>query len=343
MNRYENIFNETRAYLKKAGLPTSEREPLVASTQEFSSGGQYAIELSSMNNFKVLSRTFQLVKHYKINVARMIECRGIVRLPDQEIRDMTKICEDENVGLVLSVGPRAISDIGGFVHSPNGKRVGYRLRGMENLIHAIEDVKRAIDLGARGFLIYDEGLLVLLNQMRADGALPKNLMFKFSVHAGCANPLAAKLLEQNGADTINVIPDLDVEMLQAFRKTIKAPLDIFSDTAKEAGGLLRTYDMPEIIRYASPVYLKCGPISQPTQNHLPSETELEERVKQTRCVVEHVERYLPEATLISQADKTIALPNSHLEMANATNPSLLYNTYCDNPKSARHLREVVNA
>jgi hypothetical protein len=305
----KEIFSDSRNYLKKIGLPFTERATLSPSYKEFSSGGHYGIELSSMNNFKILSLTFALIKKYKINVSRMIECRGIVRLPDAEIRDMAKICEDHQVGLVCSIGPRAISDIGGFAQSPNGCRIGYRLRGMENIIHAVEDVYRAVGLGITGFLIYDEGLLSLLNRMRADGELPKNLMFKFSVHSGCANPLSAKILVQNGADTINVVPDLSLEMLATFRQVITAPLDIFSDTAKSAGGFLRTYDMPEIIYYASPVYLKCGPISQPTQNHLPSENELEERVKQTRCVVEHIERYIPEATLINKQDETIALPN----------------------------------
>jgi hypothetical protein len=312
MTHHPTIFKQTRAYFKQSGLPSSDHEVAEGFKHEFSAGGHYGIELSSMNNLKVLTKTFQLAKQYNIKIHRAIECRGIVRLPDNEIREMASLCESENAGLILSIGPRAISDIGGFVHSPNGKRIGYRLRGVENVIHAVEDVKRAIDLGVRGFLIYDEGLLFLLDQMRNEGALPKNIMFKFSVHGGCANPLSAKLLAQHGADTINIVPDLEVGMITAFRKVIKEPLDIFSDTAKEAGGLLRTYDIPEIIYYASPVYLKCGPISQQFQNHLPSETELEERVKQTKCVVEHIERYLPEAKLVNKKEVTLSLPNTKL-------------------------------
>jgi hypothetical protein len=270
-----------------------------------------------MNNLKVLEKTFQLAKKFQIKIHRAIECRGIVRLPDQEIQDMANLCESEQTGLILAVGPRATNDIGGFVHSPNGKRIGYRLRGLENMIHAVEDVKRAIALGVRGFLIYDEGLLFLLNKMRIDGVLPKNIMLKFSVHAGCANPFSAKILAQQGADTINIVPDLDIGMIKSFRKMIKEPIDIFSDTAKEAGGLLRTYDIPEIIYYTSPIYIKCGPISQPFQNHLPSETELEERVKQTRCVFEHIQRYLPEARAVHEKEKTLSYANTNLIYANS--------------------------
>lgn len=314
MKSYLNMFEETRSYFKKAGLPISDYEDFLSLPAcEFTAGGHYGIELSSMNNASILSKTIALAKKYQLKICRVIECRGIVRLPDNEIKEMVAMCANENIGLVMSIGPRAISDIGAFVHAPNGKRIGYRLRGMENMIHAIEDVRRAIELGARGFLVYDEGLLYLLNQMRIDGFLPKNIILKYSVHAGCSNPLSAKLLEQNGADTINIVPDLDIWMIKSFRHTIKVPMDIFSDTAKSAGGFLRTYDMPKIILSAAPVYIKCGPISQPEQNHLPTPIELEERVKQARNVFEHIERYLPEAKMIGKNEKTIALPNVKLE------------------------------
>ena len=75
------------------------------------------------------------------------------------------------MGMVLSVGPRAIYDTGAFVRSKNGARIGYRLRGMENIVHALEDVLRAVDLGIRGFMVYDEGLLHVLNEMRRDSKL----------------------------------------------------------------------------------------------------------------------------------------------------------------------------
>ncbi|MBP9777763.1 MAG: hypothetical protein KBD25_01110 [Rickettsiaceae bacterium] len=307
----ENIqmFKRTRDYLVNYGFPSGDHDNKTLPMQEFEAGGHFGIELSSMNNLNILLRTLKLTEQYKVKLSRVIECRGIVRLPDAEVKEMVRVCKKEQIGLTMSIGPRAISDIGAFVNSPNGKRMGYRLRGMENIVHATEDLKRGIELGARGFLIYDEGLLYLFNKMRKDGEIPKDVIFKYSVHAGCSNPLSAKLLEENGCDTINVIPDLEVGMIKAFRKTIKIPLDIFSDTAKSAGGLLRTYDMPKVIQVASPVYLKCGPISQPDQNHLPSADELEERVKQARIVVEHIERYLPSAKVVSKDEKTLAIPN----------------------------------
>jgi hypothetical protein len=304
----KQLYKQTRDYLKSIGMSSGDHNQNQLSNSQFTAGGHYAIELSSMNNPTILSAALRHARKYRVNIDRVIECRGIMRLPDADINKMVSICKQEQIGLILSVGPRAISDIGAFAASKNGKRVGYRLRGMENIVHAVEDIKRGIALGVRGFLLYDEGLLYLVNKMRQQGALPSDIIFKYSVHAGCANPLSGKLLQEQGADCINVIPDLDVNMLASFRRSISVPIDVFSDTAKAAGGLNRIYDIPAIIQYAAPVYLKCGPISQPEQNHLPTAVELEERVKQARNVAEHIERYLPEAKRISKKEKTLAIP-----------------------------------
>jgi hypothetical protein len=221
---------------------------------------------------------------------------------------MVSICYERQIGLLLSIGPRAVYDIGGFVKSKNGLRVGYRLRGMENIVRAVEEVKRASQLGVRGFLIYDEGLLFLLNEMRVKGILAPSTIFKLSVHAGCANPISAKLYRNMGIDTINLVPDLELPMLSAMRQAVDCPLDLFTDTAQEAGGFLRTYEVPEFIRIATPVYLRCGPISQDQQNHLPTSDELKERVKQTQCVIETIARYCSEIKQVNKTESTLALP-----------------------------------
>lgn len=181
---------------------------------------------------------------------------------------------------------------------------------MENVVHAVEEVKRALEFEARGFLVYDEGLLWLLGRMRADGELPSNCILKFSVHAGVANPLSTRLVRELGANTINPVPDLSLPMLAALRQAVDCPLDVFTDTAAEAGGLLRTYEVPEFVRIAAPVYLKCGPISQREQNHLPSRDELEERVRQTARVCETLERYSPELRPVSAEEATRAVPHA---------------------------------
>jgi hypothetical protein len=97
-------------------------------------------------------------------------------------------------------------------------------------------------------------------------------------------------------------------MLSAMRAAVSLPLDLFSDTAEEAGGLIRTHEVPDFVRLASPVYLKCGAISQPRQNHLPSSSELRERLRQTACVVEMLARHDLQDAQVGTDERTLGLP-----------------------------------
>jgi hypothetical protein len=296
------------AHLIELGYPGRDDSSLPSSRSQFSAGGDYGIEVASVNNQKILEEILRLADHYDVRIDRVDECRGMFRLPDDEIRMMVATCRERQVGLVMSVGPRGVYDSGGFAKTPNGARVGYRLRGMSNVAHAVEDVIRGVELGVRGFIVYDEGLLDVLGQMRAAGRLPVESVFKLSVHAGCSNPASARLFNRIGADTINLVPDVDVSMIAAFRQATPCPLDLFSDTAGAAGGMIRTYDVPEFIRVGAPVYIKAGAVSQPLQNHLPSPAEREERMKQVRCVVEMIHRAAPHAKPVDRAERTLAIP-----------------------------------
>lgn len=298
----------TRDFLSRLRLPGGDGQPLAPSDGSFPSGGKFGIELSSINNAAILRTVLALAKESSIRVDRFDECRGMMRLPSADITEMVRVCADEGIGLLFAIGPRAIYDTGGFVRSPNGRRIGYRLRGMENVVCAVEEVRRAADLGVRGFLVYDEGLLMLLHQLRQAGELPASTIFKVSVHVGCSNPLSARVYEDLGADSINPVPDLDLGMLGAMRAAVSCPLDLFSDTAEEAGGILRTHEVPEFVRVASPVYIKCGAISQPRQNHLPSDAELRERVRQAVCVVETLARHGLADAQVRPGERTLGVP-----------------------------------
>ena len=72
-----------------------------------------------------------------------------------------------------------------------GQRMGYRLRGQEQIVRGIEDIKRAAKLGVRGFLIYDEGLLYVLNEARKIGYIPSDCHFKVSAHSTASFTISA--------------------------------------------------------------------------------------------------------------------------------------------------------
>ncbi|MEU3405011.1 hypothetical protein ABZ766_13870 [Streptomyces sp. NPDC006670] len=52
------------------------------------------------------------------------------------------------------MGPRAVYGIGATVQTPEGAGVGYRLRGQEQLVRALEDIQRALEEGVRGFIFH---------------------------------------------------------------------------------------------------------------------------------------------------------------------------------------------
>jgi len=308
MKNNELIGKETRDYLESIAFPRGDDYEMDDSGKRFSAGGQYGIEIASAQTPAVIQTMLKYIKQYSFKPNRFTETRGIFRLTDDDIKEMVNICLGENMGLILSVGPRAFYDTSASARSEQGARISYRLRGMENIVRAVEDVKRAISLGVRGILVYDEGLLVLLSRMKKDGLLPDKLALKVSVHCGHGNPFSLNLLEQMGATSVNVVGDLELPMIAACRKSVSIPIDIHTDTPKSSGGFVRTYDVPDLIRIGSPIFLKCGAISSPSHAHLPSDTDVLNRIYQACLVYRVIKRYLPEAEAVSQEEICVALP-----------------------------------
>jgi hypothetical protein len=187
-------------------------------------------------------------------------------------------------------------------------RISYRLRGMEQMLRAIEDIKRGYDLGVRGFLIYDEGMLWLANQMRQDGALGKDIHFKASAHLGHCNPVSAKLLQDLGADSINPVRDLQLPMHAAIRAAVTVPLDLHTDNPPASGGFIRVYEAPEIVRVAAPVHCKTGNSVVAGHGQLTSKSDGQKMAAQASIVVEMVSTYYPEATQSAKGSSDLHIP-----------------------------------
>jgi hypothetical protein len=173
-------------------------------------------------------------------------------------------------------------------------RVSYRLRGMEQLLRGIEDIKRGIDIGCRGFLIYDEGMLWVVAQMRKDGELPSDTIFKCSAHLGHCNPASFKVLESLGADSINPVRDLQLPMHAALRAAVKVAIDIHTDNPPGSGGFIRVYEAPEIARVAAPVHLKTGNSVVSAHGQITSASDGKKMAAQASIVKEMLTTYYPD-------------------------------------------------
>jgi hypothetical protein len=238
----------------------------------------------------------------QVRVHRISQGSGVMLLTDSEIRAMARLGAEAQIEVSLFVGPRAAWETGAQVLSPAGRNLGARHRGMEQLVYAVEDVRRACSLGIRSVLVADEGLLWVVNEMKKAGELPAELVLKVSVQMGAANPASIRLQERLGAGTYNVPTDLDLPKLAAIRAAVNLPLDLYVEVPDNFGGFVRHYEIGEIVRLIAPVYLKFGLRNAP--DVYPSGTHLEttvialsrERVRRAEIGLDHLRRYYPKAT-----------------------------------------------
>lgn len=290
-----NSMEQTRAFLKSINLPEGDDYYLTTSDKRFADGGQYRFEVPGIQGPKVMKALLEAMEGYGVYLHRVTQTQGIMRLTDQEIAGMVECAADYGTDLILAIGPRATTDTSASVNTPEGVRMGYRLRGQEQIIRAVEDVKRAARLGCRGFLVYDEGCLWLLNEMRKTGELPAECHFKISAHAGHGNPCSAKVLEMLGANSINPVRDIQLQMLAAMRQAVDCPIDIHTENPKSTGGFIRHYEVPEMIRIAAPIYLKTGGSVAQTHSWDSTEDDARKRAKQVSLVKRIIDEYYPEA------------------------------------------------
>lgn len=288
------MFDGTRTELRDLGLPDGDGE-LAESALTFPDGGQYRIEVPTVNSADAAERLLAESERRGFRINRLTETFGMYRHPVNEIRRYVKLGSEYGVEILMSVGPRATYDIGGSVQTPEGARIGYRLRGQEQLVRAVEDVKRGIELGVRGFVIYDEGLLWVLSRMRSAGRLPADIHLKVSAHCGHSNSAAAQILAMLGADSFNPARDLTLSMIGTIRAAVSIPIDVHVDNPKLSGGFVRNFDAPEFVRVAAPVYLKTGNSALPGHGTKPTPEQIEDVLAQVEIVAEFLHRYYPQA------------------------------------------------
>jgi len=288
-------MKQTREFLKKIGLPSGDLHELPDSSKTFSDGGQYRFEVPGIQGPLAMKALLEALAERGLPIHRVTQTKGIMLLLDKEIEQMVGLAKDHSVELVLAIGPRATYDTSASVQTPEGQRMGYRLRGQEQIVRAIEDVKRAIILGCHSFLIYDEGCLWILNEMRKQGEIPAQCRFKVSAHCGHGNPCSGKMLESIGADSLNPVRDIQLPMLAALRAAIDIPIDIHTENPASSGGFIRHYEVPEMIRVAAPVYLKTGGSVAKNHSWDTSEAEARQRAKQVALVKRVIDQYYPDA------------------------------------------------
>lgn len=307
-------MRDSQMALEGLGLPGFDPRECPTSARRFPDGGQYRVEIPSTEGPRALAEVVSEAKRRSVPFHRVSQGSGIMLMTDGEILEMLRLGQDAGIEVNLFIGPRATFDIGAQVYSPAGKALGLSLRGADQLAYALEDLRRAVHLGLRSVLVSDLGILKIISKLRAAGELPADLVIKTSVMMAPANPASAQILEDLGANTINIPSDLSLPQIAAIRAAIRVPIDFYVEAPDEIGGFIRYYEIPELIRVAAPIYLKFGLRNAP--DIYPSGTHMEdtvvalsrERIRRVEIARELIARYCPEAQMSPVGARDLGIP-----------------------------------
>lgn len=228
------------------------------SEARFPDGAHFRVEIPSVENPAALRAVVEEAHAHQVPIHRVSQGSGAMLLTKAELATMARIGADEGLEVNLFVGPREEFGIGGSVRSPEGLLLSGRLRGMDQLRYALEDVLRAVDAGIRGFLVADTGLMQILSAMARAGELPRSIVWKISAVLAPSNPVAFQQLVGLGGTTINVPSDMSLDELAEIRAVSDAPIDLYLEAPDSLGGMVRGHEIAEIATVAAPLYAKFG-------------------------------------------------------------------------------------
>jgi hypothetical protein len=310
-----DVLNKIRDFMEKQGIPGRDGYDLAASGKTFADGANFRIEIAGVERASTMASMIKEAERRNIVIHRAIAAVGGSTYCDAaELRDMAQMAKDAHIEVIMTVGHRKGWDTGAKeMATSEGQMQGFRLRGSDNISFHIADIMRNIDAGFRGFLVYDEGVLFILNRMREQGLIPKETIFKFSVFGGYCSAAGAKVIESMGANSLNPISDVSRPILSSIRKAVDIPLDIYTIIVNSFGGNFRGYECPEIAKVASPCYFKFEPGTAEGDIYMPWVTEewhagfIKEKVKIASIVMELMERHAPEMKTSPKGAKDLVL------------------------------------
>ncbi|WP_280423130.1 hypothetical protein [Nocardia carnea] len=267
--------------------------------------GRWRIEVPTVNSAEAAEALLVGAADRGLVINRITETEGMFCHTEEEIGRYVQLQDTYGVELLMSIGPRATYDIGASARTPEGARNANRLRGTAQLEYALSEVRRGLELGVRGFVVYDEGFLKALGDLRRAGHLPAEMHLKVSAHCGHGNPASMQLLAGLGANSINPIRDLPVAILAELRRAVPVPLDVHIDNPKSSGGFRRVMEAPEIVAAAAPVYLKTGNGVMDAHGTRPTPQQVNGMLRQVQLVTETMSRQAPE---VKQSPATASTP-----------------------------------
>lgn len=309
-------LDDVSKYMEKAGIPGRDAYDLPSSNKRFPDGASYRIELSGIEGPKVLEAVIDERRKRNVPVHRLISfCQGGTLYDKQELKDFAQMAAEDKMEVIAIPGPRNAWDTGRQFTSSEGMRCGgMHHRGSDELRKVIADMMRMYDVGMRGFMLVDRGLLWLVKKMQDQGNFPKDVTIKMSVWTGVSSPAGAKLMEDLGASSFNPIADLTLPQLASIRKVVNIPIDFYIYVFESFGGTNRFYDAPEVARLYSPCYFKFEPAPSAGGFYTPwtsDEAHIDltrKKIKWAQTVIDLVRENQPEIKLSEQGPDDLYIP-----------------------------------
>jgi hypothetical protein len=311
-----DMLAKIRAFMEAQGIPGRDRYDLPTSSRSFPDGANFRIEIAGVERASTMEAMIDEAGKRNVTVHRAIATVGGATFCDfGELKALAQMGRDEGIEMVMTVGHRKGWDPGAKeMSTQEGAMQGFRLRGSDNISYYIADLMRCVEAGHRGFLVYDEGVLSILNKMRQEGLLPKETIFKFSVFGGYCSAAGARVVESMGVNSLNPSSDVSLPILAGIREAIDIPLDVYLIIVDSFGGMFRAYEAPEIARVASPCYFKFEPgtaeadIYKPWVSEAWHEEFIRQKVKIASIVMEIMERHAPGLTTSRKGVGDLVLP-----------------------------------
>ncbi|TCO54327.1 U32 family peptidase [Actinocrispum wychmicini] len=278
------------------GLPDEDLPALPGATGRFPDGAHHRVEIPSVEGPACLEAVLAEADRLRVPVTRVSQGTGIGLLTDAEIRAMVTLCASAGIELSMFARPCAGWDASAMSMAPAGGLLAAAARGQDQVAAVVDEIRRAADLGVRSVLIADLGVLHIFGRLRASGVLPGDMRSKVSAMIPVANPATAQVLDQLGADTLNLPTDLTLAQIATIRVAVPIPLDVYVEAPDNLGGFVRHYELPRLVQLAAPVHVKFGlrnaPDIYPSGSHLePLAIALsKERVRRARLGLDLLER-----------------------------------------------------
>jgi hypothetical protein len=247
-----------RAALEQVGQQARELAALPTSTKTFPDGAAFRIEIPSVEGPAVLDAVIEEGSRLGVPVHRVSQGSGVAMLLDRELDEMADTAAANRLEVSLFTRPNAAWHLSASSRAPAGSYLAPTARGQEQVVFALEEAERAAAHGFRSVLIADFGTLAAFCKLREAGYYPPDMQVKVSVSLPVTNASTARLLQDIGANTLNLAPDLDLAQIATIRAAVDLPIDVYIETPDSSGGVVRVHELGEIVRIGAPIYIKFG-------------------------------------------------------------------------------------